>query len=225
MYKPIKPNSKGKYGSNYWETYSPKLKRDVSLYSDLEYDHWALIEGNPSVKEFCEQPERVSAYYNGKKVNSVIDMWVQYKNGVEEFIEVKYTRDLYLNNKNSLRNIRQVTVQEHWCKDNGFSYKIMTEKEIRRNKILLDNLKYIIANVKTRESPVETDRLRVIKYISEKGRVTLKYLKLSFIEIDYSRLLEAICVLIYQGILDSNIDRKMISYDTEVWLNAKDEDH
>ncbi|MED0708838.1 DDE-type integrase/transposase/recombinase [Aneurinibacillus aneurinilyticus] len=55
-FQPVPLKRNAHYGSNYWEVYSPKIKRNVHLFSDLEYDHWVSVETNPQIKAFCEQP-------------------------------------------------------------------------------------------------------------------------------------------------------------------------
>ncbi|KEP24869.1 hypothetical protein BA70_14805 [Bacillus zhangzhouensis] len=56
MYSPINIKRSSKFGNNYWEAYSPKLKRNVRLFSDLEYDFWVLVETDPKIPNFCERP-------------------------------------------------------------------------------------------------------------------------------------------------------------------------
>ncbi|GED27340.1 hypothetical protein BAG01nite_34420 [Brevibacillus agri] len=72
-----------KYGSNYWEQFGPKIGRNVRLFSDLEHDHWILVETNSDIVDFCEQPLETSVLVDGSHVKSVPDMWVRYKNGNE----------------------------------------------------------------------------------------------------------------------------------------------
>ncbi|KRE38153.1 hypothetical protein ASG81_19960 [Paenibacillus sp. Soil522] len=83
-----------RYGSNYWESFSPKLNRNVR-FSDLEYDHWVLLEANHNVKIFCEQPLRIKHLFNGELAESIFDMWVKYQDGSESFIEVKYSNEAW----------------------------------------------------------------------------------------------------------------------------------
>ena len=54
MYTPLIKTRTGRYGNNHWLVFSPKLKRDVNLFSDLEFDNWVLIETDPTVVTFCD---------------------------------------------------------------------------------------------------------------------------------------------------------------------------
>lgn len=54
MYKPLITNANKKFVINRWISYSFKLQREVFLFSDLEYEHWLIIESNPIIIDFCE---------------------------------------------------------------------------------------------------------------------------------------------------------------------------
>ncbi|MEI4620242.1 TnsA endonuclease N-terminal domain-containing protein [Bacillus cereus] len=109
MYKPLVTNVSKKYGNNRWVTYSSKLQREVFLFSDLEYEHWLMVESNPKIINFCEQPLVMTACINGKSVTSIVDMWVKYSDGSEEFIEIKYSSDLI-----KQKVINQIFTQKYW---------------------------------------------------------------------------------------------------------------
>lgn len=108
-----------KYGNNRWLAYSNKLKRTVYLFSDLEYEHWIQLEFDSNVINFCEQPLKVSLITGNKQVSSIFDMWIQYKDKNEEFIEIKYSSDL------SKENVKkQIQIQKSWCEKNFKNHRI-----------------------------------------------------------------------------------------------------
>ena len=55
------------YGNNYYEVFSPKLRRTVRLFSNLEYNNYLSLEINPEVVSFCEQPYRAIIDFGGDK--------------------------------------------------------------------------------------------------------------------------------------------------------------
>jgi len=71
--KAAKPPPRGKYWSNLWDVYSPKLNRDITLYSDLEYYTWVYIESDAKVIGFCPQPVYAHNQYNGQTLSSLLD--------------------------------------------------------------------------------------------------------------------------------------------------------
>ncbi|CAM2777569.1 hypothetical protein PASE110613_00180 [Paenibacillus sediminis] len=68
MFTPIPLSKSEKCGIGYWEGFSPKLRRDITLLGDLEYDHWLFVETNPSISNYCERPTLIKAITNGKVV-------------------------------------------------------------------------------------------------------------------------------------------------------------
>lgn len=116
MYSPIEMKRSMRYGNNYWEVYSPKLKRNIRLFSDLEYDNWLHIETNPNIVSFCEQPLKVKILHDGKMRETIFDMWILYNNKVEEFQEVKYISELNGNSSKSKRSIKQIELQKNGVK-------------------------------------------------------------------------------------------------------------
>lgn len=218
MYLPIHPKGRGRYGNNYWEVYSPKLKRIVKLYSDLEYDHWLLVEVNPKIINFCEQPKEIVCYQNGERFKSIFDMWIKQSDGFEVFIEVKYERDLDPLNPNSSRAIKQTTIQRSWCQDNCFNYEIRTETVIRSNKVLIANAKHLLPYLRNREHPIDTDAYRVTN-LAKNGPITLEKVFSRLSSLPQNRIEEAVYRLVFEGKMNSNISTVPIGPQTEVWVS------
>jgi len=140
-YEPIVKGNPGRrrFGS-YWESFGPKVNRRVALNSDLEYYHWLCLEGDPEIEAYCEQPILVSAMYAGKRHQSVLDFWIRYRSGTEEFLEVKYRSALA-----DVRTIRQVSVQRDWCALNGYRHRIVTEECLESKVIWLRNWRQMLS--------------------------------------------------------------------------------
>jgi len=213
MYKPLVTNGSKKYGNNRWVTYSSKLAREVFLFSDLEYEHWLMVESNPKIINFCEQPLVMTACINGKLVTSIVDMWVKYDDGNEEFIEIKYSSDLI-----KQKVISQIFTQKYWCAENGFQHRVRTEGDIRANRILLSNLKML---VKGNKQQIDTDRYQVMKILkhNKTQKTTLNSL-ITATQIPSNRLLISIGLMILKGEICSNISQVYYGTNTEVWVNV-----
>lgn len=69
MYKPLITSASKRYGNNRWETFSNKLKRNVYLFSDLEYQHWLQIETDPNIIDYCEQAIKMEILEGNKTQN------------------------------------------------------------------------------------------------------------------------------------------------------------
>lgn len=132
------------YGSDFWITYSYKLKRKAHFYSMLEYVNFITLEMDSKVKYFCEQPLRIEDKDTAahKKI-SVFDFWVQYTNSVHEFQEVKYSSELTGNTDSAIRSQKQIDFQRNWCSANGHNYKIVTEKDLYAGQFWIQNLELL----------------------------------------------------------------------------------
>lgn len=221
MYTPLSIKRSSHYGSNYWEVFSAKMNRTVHLFSDLEYDHWILVESNPDIIHFCEKPKRIQVEWNGQVIHSVFDMWLQKTDGTEMFVEVKYAAELNPNHQHfSPCSLKQTKAQEKWCQENGYLYKVSTDEEVRKNSTYLNNMKIILPYTRHRSQPVEIDQHRVLHIINN-GLTTIGNVEQQLWEIGKLRIREAIYWLIYSGRINSNIDQVPLNESTEVWIHAQ----
>ena len=138
----------GRHAGNYWEGYSLKLGRVVQFYSDLEYDHWVLVESDPNVEDFCEQPVIVSGWLDGRIVESRIDFWLRQRNGTELFRGVRYDRDI-TGPTRRMGPQRSVQIERDWALRNGERYEVVTEIRIRAHPALLQNWKRVLHYLRT----------------------------------------------------------------------------
>ncbi len=220
IYSPLPIKRSSKYGCNYWETYSTKLSRNVRLFSDLEYDHWVLVETDPFVKMFCEQPIELKYVYKGKVFKSIPDMWVLYNDDKELFVEVKYSKDLEPESRKYKNTNKQINVQNYWCGVKNIASTVKTEKEIRSNPILLTNLKMLIPYSKNGINLNDNmDCKKILNCIRRFNKITVSAIGEHLFDIPPLRLKESLCFLLYRGIIQGNLDKLLYSNRTEVWLN------
>ncbi|MFF2876161.1 TnsA endonuclease N-terminal domain-containing protein [Gottfriedia sp. NPDC057991] len=63
--------------------------------------------------EFCEQPLKIEYEYEGKKRASIFEMWVKFRDGSEEFREIKYKSMLQNDHENYDDTMRQIQLQKN----------------------------------------------------------------------------------------------------------------
>jgi len=140
VYKPIIMPRSAKYGNNYWNSFGPKVgMREVTLYSDLEFDHWVRIETDYNVETYCEQYPEISYVLNGELHTSIFDTWVKLRDGSIICREVKYESELNPEDPRNTRTFRQMEAQQTYCNENGIIYEIVTEKDLRKSQYELEN--------------------------------------------------------------------------------------
>ncbi|MDF2534686.1 MAG: S-layer protein [Bacillales bacterium] len=219
MYTPITKNNNKKYGNNRWMGYSERLKREVFLSSQLEYDHWVLVETESDVVNFCEQPKRASAIYMGRTHYSIIDAMVQNVGEIEEFFEIKYLKDLEPSSKNYDKVQKQIYIQKDWCTRNGFKHQVLTEKEIRGNTVLLENKKTILPYIKEFKNISPINRQKILNSIL--GRKSMfQDLFEEHRELTKNEIQTIVFELIFRKQIVTNIEEYRLGKETWMLING-----
>ncbi|MFX3637405.1 MAG: Tn7 transposase TnsA N-terminal domain-containing protein [Candidatus Pristimantibacillus sp.] len=218
-YRPIVIPRNKKYGNNYWETRGLKVgNRDVTLYSDLEFDHWLTVESDRRVQTYCEQPCQISFVLNGKLRTSIFDMVICDWKGSTTFIEVKYENELISSHKNYERNMRQIEAQMKWCNQNGVTHEVRTEKTIRKGKHSIENYLKMISNVLNHQQP---GNISLVSQVLESQK-SIKISKLQVLlqeQLDKYNTLLSLQWLYYEGIVTANLDVQVWGDEMEVRFN------
>lgn len=202
---------RGSYGNNLWQAYSPKLGRNIKLYSDLEYHHWILVEATPEIVTFCEQPVRMLSRVEGRDRASYIDMWVKFKDGAEQYRELKYAKDLaQLEDKPFLR--RQLFIQESWCRRNGAEHLVVTDEVVHANKLLLRNWRLILSILaNARDADHRRLRQTILDIVDAHGKISIDELRRMIIGPE-AALLAAIFELIQKGSIRAPLDTAELNH-------------
>ena len=104
---------------------SVSLRRNVQCESLLEVDLALLLDIDPSVTSYGEQPATLRFSLHGEEAWHVPD-FLAIRNSQTIFIEVKFEKDV-----NTVIDQRTQVLKEHLIRA-GHSYLLLTEKQIRR---------------------------------------------------------------------------------------------
>jgi hypothetical protein len=219
IYTPVPMKRSMKYGSNYWTGQSFKLNREVCFNSDLEYDHWLLVETDPEIITFCEQPLKIQQIVDGEFRHSVFDMWVKKKNGEEEFREIKYSSCLEPGNSKYEETMRQITTQKEWCKVNNFPHRVLTEKELRKNRVLLENRRLMVPCLRDFKY-CKKEEIEMVLSIVKSGINRIGEIKASLSNISSYKVFTCLMYLIHMEKVLADIDHIPIKDNMEVWVNG-----
>ncbi|MEC0107378.1 TnsA endonuclease N-terminal domain-containing protein [Paenibacillus taichungensis] len=214
-YQPIKVLRSKKYGNNYWTPRGNKVdKRIVELYSDLEYDHWLLVDADPEVITYCEQPLEISYVLNGQLRTSIFDMWILKKGGAEIFVEVKYKMELTSKLPKHARTQRQIEAQREWCRMNNKHYVVRTEEDVRKGRHSIENRTSLCMAVVNSKKPVYSNE--VLYFIPFKG-ITIKEIVQELPRLPVGEILLTLKWLLYEGKIKANMEDQLIGFEMEVW--------
>lgn len=206
----------GRYGNNLWCAWSPKLQRLVHLHSDLEYHHWILVEANPDIITFCEQPVKMRAHVDGRDRASIVDMWAQWRDGIEEYREIKYLKDMATIESNpDLR--RQLDIQRAWCSRHKMAHAIFTEKQIFAKPLFLKNWKLVLSllsSARVEQTALLEDRAQ--RLIADKGSMSLRDLLGHFPSDRVFTAQSAIFRLVHRGHLAAPLAERELTLGIEI---------
>lgn len=209
---PVWNPGRGSYGNNLWQAYSPKLGRNVKLYSDLEYYHWILVEATPGIVTFCEQPIKMLSRVDGRDRASYIDMWVQWQDGAEEYRELKYAKDIaQIEFKPFLR--RQIEIQTAWCERHGVEHLVITDEQVHANKLLLRNWRLILSILANAKGcNLGKYQHTLLSMIESEGQISIGDLHGKFVGTTETIFQAAIFDLIQRGLIKAPLGEAELSY-------------
>ncbi|MFZ5353733.1 MAG: hypothetical protein ACOZCL_13565 [Bacillota bacterium] len=196
---------------HYMEAYSPKLDRIVILNNELEYDNWVLLESDPGIVEYCEQPIKIKYHENGFTYVTKIDIWFKKKNNEVGFIKLDY------DDAKSVRYNNEILLQKRWCRENGFSYMLLGRREITSNEMYLNNMKHLLSVITAYKDIVDTDIKAIEKLIEENNRISIGAIVDKLNPIPYTRIRAAVYRMIYNGSIKADVKIVPLGDKTNVW--------
>lgn len=115
---------------------SLKMGRTVMWESQIERDFLYLLEFDPDVLFFIEQPEEISYVYLSKTHRYYPDFYVK-RLSHKELVEIKPTSKM-----NDPDNKVKFLAGEEYCQEKGYIFRVVTDKQIREGN-LLKNIKLL----------------------------------------------------------------------------------
>ncbi|MHB1646576.1 MAG: TnsA endonuclease C-terminal domain-containing protein [bacterium] len=121
--------------------YSFKNKRNIDFESQLEKKFYLMFEFDGDIERYQEQPVKVEAILNNRKITYIPDCMIYFNPVLERkplLIEIKYLKEV-IEKKEKIKN--KVKSVSKYSKENGYSFKIFTDKRI--NETYIDNIKFL----------------------------------------------------------------------------------
>ncbi len=205
MYNPLPIKRNDNFRSNYWEGYSPTLKRDICFLGQLNYEYWLFLELCPNVVTFCERPTTIKGIVNNKVKISVPNFWVKCKDSTEFFVVI---------NENEKESHKLIS---NWCRTNNHNIEFISKEDIRKNHVIISNAQNLLPYLH-RNKPLDIDVHLVKKVITTDKKSIQMVIDGLENKITPQRIKEAIFFLIYENKINSDVYQKKLSLSTEVWI-------
>jgi|ERR1051326_1130062 hypothetical protein len=212
-YHPVNGVSASRFGNNRWIVFSVRLHRLVILYSDLEYDHWVIVESNYKIVCYCEQPLRMRAKINGRIVTTVPDMWVLFDSGQEQFREVKYRAQL-----SDPRVVLQIQTQQTWCGLKPVLHEICDEFRIRRSPQYIHRWKFILRVLAATHNTNLEPICKSVSYLLRNGQMSLKQLEAACSGAERNLIRPAVFKMLHAGTVKAPLGSHELNSDLPIAL-------
>jgi hypothetical protein len=202
--KPARKIRASKKGSFRGKFNSKKNRRMIYWESLLELDYIKTLEFDPEVTSYKSQPIEIEYWFQGKKRRYFPDFLVTKRTEEIFLVEVK-PEDKVEDEENKIK----AQVGEMYCKEQDWSYIVVTEKDIRQGYFLenfdfLENYKEEWTNIRGRQY--------LQKLYLENIPCTIAGLKeLALEEMENGEFYAHIYYLIYQQIIRADLINQEIN--------------
>jgi hypothetical protein len=216
-YTPLIRSPGFKMSRMYYRLWGPKVGRFVDLYGASERAACLLLEGDPTVRKYCEQTPNIDEFINGKRLLHVFTFWVQYRDGHEELIEIVRKRDLVPNDTGQPEPVRWRDKCE-WAATRAHNCRFIVEGTgDLRNHTLIENWAQILPHVQSGQAREDVSiTLRIEAAVRAREILTLTDLPRVFPEQQPQELLEQFFVLLHRGRVRMELSREALNWTLRV---------
>lgn len=227
----VKARDNMHYGSTRVEFDSVKIGRRIVAQSLLEFIEYMRLEADPDVLTYRDHPGTIMIQdENDKVLRSVFDAEVHTSYGETIYEEIKYEKELKKgtdDEKDPFRSLRQVKIQEEWCRQNGYTYKLVTDRDLLvDNPALFNNCLYIVQRLRPERAGdmqvVKATAASIYKRLRESGKWTVISSLATNMDdaLEMEGIMTAICYLLQEGYIETDIEHQPLFIGSEVKVNG-----
>jgi len=217
--RPYKPNyhHRESYSKGHqYELISPKIaNRSIHLFTKNEFNHYLLVESDPKVKTFCEQPDlEIISSHGSRRVRTNFDMWIKWEDGREEFRRIE-SHDDAEEFKNNPESNPHLLALETWAKSNHAEYKIYTDEIITSTPVFLENWSQIMPYLHDTSWIIEHGlEKKVLLFAKSCNEVSIQNILNNFSDLEPTEVVRSIFWNLYIGNIESDLKRSKLSQQT-----------
>lgn len=136
------------------------MRRMIAFESTIERDEVCIIDFDPEVQEFEEQPLSIPYTYKKRAVTYTPDFCVN-RLGKRILVECKPVTLMTTED-----NQRKFEVARAWCKESGYEFEVVTDEQIRSG-FRLNNIKRLTQCARHHVGPQTKSRIYSILYAAQ----------------------------------------------------------
>ena len=212
MYKSIQIKRFEKKYHNYWNQYSLKMERSVILFDHLLHDAFLTLEFNSKIIKIVEYPLEIEYMHKGRIKKTLFDFWIQYIDGTEEFIAVRYNKSL----NHSSRIKLDISAQQKWCKENNVKYRLLLDSNIRQDNFYLKNISYILNTLRNDITIPVAERNIIISLLKYGEKTIYELNDITSKNMNYT--MYVVCSLLYSNQCTTDIYNELLTGNSKITL-------
>jgi hypothetical protein len=194
---------------------STKMGRMIAFESLLERDFIYLLDYDPAVDWFEEQPLSIEYTYETKLLHYTPDFHL-FECGRHVLVECKPERFV-----ETEENRRKFAVAQEWCEKQGWEFRVLTDKQVRSG-FRLQNVKLLAQYARQKVDIVIRSQIRTFLQETQ-VEISIRNLALAIFPDDPSAAIASIFCLAYHHAISLSLDEAPISEVTSVLLFSKRE--
>lgn len=189
---------------------SIKMKRKMAFESTIERDEMTLLDIDPDVQAFEEQPLVIPYRHNNKTVTYTPDLLVQ---TLEKCILVECKPATLVETEDNQRKFREA---RKWCEQHSFEFEVVTDEQVRAG--------YRLSNVKrltqyARHVITPQTKSRIYSVLRAIGRpIPIAALGNEIVPGKPVSVMSSILHLAYHHQVAIDLDKEKISDASLIWL-------
>lgn len=192
---------------------SIKMKRRIAYESTIERDKMTLLDFDPDVRAFEEQPLVIPYQYKNKTVTYTPDLLVQTLHRCI-LVECK-PAELVVTEENQ----RKFNAARKWCEEHRFEFEVVTDEQVRTG-FRLKNVVRLTQYARYNISPQMKSRTYSILRAAP-NPLTIEALAGEIAPNNFGSALSCILHLAYYHQIAINLDEEKISNSSAVWLPSR----
>jgi hypothetical protein len=131
-----------------------KTEELVHCESGIERDYAHLLNYDPQVVWYEEQPIKITYIFEQKKRSYTPDFAVHWRQGLPSLVECKPASRL-----NDPENLQKWTAARLWCDLHGYTFLLVTDESLKKWRVVLDNIKNMAGHAHQRITPQAKEHL------------------------------------------------------------------
>lgn len=213
---PIPMSKKRVRSSTYFRIPSPKLGEPAECESPNELHNIVRHEGSPRVIALCPQPYRIEARVDGKKLVTLLDLWLRYDTDEEALEEVKPDGRLKRHDDGTRSPAKWPQVLR-WAEAMNATVRFVTDKDLRPYETHIASWQRALPYIGPSRPAVDDQTMEAVRAsVASQTATTLGSLVRELTQYPTEDVITAAVQLLHRGEIVGDLHERLFSMTTQL---------